>query len=59
MLPLIVQPPVAAKLTDKLELAVAITVKSESPRVLPTSAPNEIDWLALLTVSVPVALLLE
>ena len=39
--------PVAAKLTDKPELAVALTVKFGSPKVLLASAPNVMVWLAL------------
>src|SRR5438132_5382281 len=51
VLPLTVQLPAAEKLTDKLELAVALTVKSGSPKVLPTSAPKVIVWFALATVN--------
>ena len=51
VLPLTVQLPAAEKLTDKPELAVALTVKSGSPKVLPTSAANVIVWFALATVN--------
>src|ERR1043165_4112269 len=55
--PLTVQLPVAAKLTARPEDAVALTLKSASPKVLPRRAPKVIVWSALLTVSVPVPLL--
>ena len=45
--PATVQLPPAAKLTGKLEEAVALTMKSGSPRFLPTSTPNVIVWLPL------------
>ena len=51
VLPLTVQLPAAEKLTDKPELAVALTVKSGSPNVLPASAANVIVWFALATVN--------
>ena len=51
VLPLTVQLPAAEKLTDKPELAVALTVKSGSPKVLPASAPKVIVWFALATVN--------
>ena len=51
VLPLTVQLPAAEKLTDKPELAVALTVKSGSPKVLPASAANVIVWFALATVN--------
>src|SRR6266850_1552525 len=50
-LPETVQLPVAEKLTDKPELAVALTAKSGSPKVLPASAPNVIVWFALAIVN--------
>ena len=51
MLPETVQLPAAEKLTDKPELAVALTGKSGSPNVLPASAPNVIVWFALAIVN--------
>ena len=51
VLTLTVQLPIAEKLTDKPELAVALTVKSGLPNVLPASAPNVIVWFALATVN--------
>ncbi len=42
VLPLIVQLPVALKLTGRPELAVALTLKSASPNVLFAKAPNVI-----------------
>ena len=56
MLPLTVQLPEAAKLTGSPDDAVALTVKSRSPYVLPASAPNVIVWFALAMFSVPVVL---
>src|SRR2546421_12192745 len=51
VLPETVQLPAAEKLTDRPELAVALTGKSGSPNVLPASAPNVIVWFALATVN--------
>src|SRR2546427_6304032 len=51
VLPLTVQLPAAEKLTDKPELAVALTAKSGSPNVLPASVPNVIVWFALAMVN--------
>ena len=51
VLPETVQLPTAEKLTDKPELAVALIVKSGSPKVLPASAANAIVWFALATVN--------
>jgi hypothetical protein len=45
--PATLQLPVAAKVTAKLEDAVALTVKSASPKILFGSAPKAIVWLAL------------
>ena len=47
MLPVTVHWPLAAKLTARLELAVALTLKSASPKVLFGSDPKVIVWLAL------------
>lgn len=44
---------VLLKLTARPEEAVALTVKSGSPKVLFPRAPNVIVWLAFCTVSVP------
>jgi hypothetical protein len=51
VLPLTVQLPAAEKLTDKPELAVALTVKSDSPNFLPVSVPNVMVWFAMATVN--------
>ena len=51
VLPLTVQLPAAEKLTDKPELAVALTVKSGLPNALPASVPNAMVWFALATVN--------
>ena len=53
--PATVQPPAAAKLTARLELAVALTANGRSPNVFAPSAPMVIVWFALLTVIVTVA----
>src|SRR5947209_4448560 len=42
--PLTLQLPLAPKLTVRLELAVALTVKSASPKVLPASTPKLMVW---------------
>ena len=42
--PATVQGPEAVKLTASPEVAVALTVKSASPTVLPARAPNVIVW---------------
>jgi hypothetical protein len=49
-LPLNVQLPVAPKLTLNWEEAVALTVKSASPKVLSTKLPNVIVWFAFTTL---------
>lgn len=46
-----VQLPVAAKLTNNPELAIAPTVKSGSPNVLFPSPANVIVWFALSTLN--------
>src|SRR5579872_270346 len=46
--PLTVQLPLAPKVTVNPEVAVALTVKSASPKILLPSPPNVIVWLALL-----------
>src|SRR5215831_15307841 len=43
---LIVQLPLAVKLADRVDEAVALTVKSASPKVLFGNAPKVIVWLA-------------
>ncbi len=53
--PVTVQSPLAVKLTARPDVAVALTVKSASPKVFPLSAPKLIVWLALAMCSVPVA----
>ena len=45
--PVTVQLPLAAKVTVKLEDAVALTTNSGSPKFLFASTPNVIVWLAL------------
>ena len=45
--PVTLQLPVAAKVTAKAEDAVALTLKSGSPKFLLASAPNVIVWLPL------------
>ena len=55
VLPLTVQLPLALKLTARPEDAVALTVKSRSPKVLFGSTPNVIVWFAFAITSVPVA----
>ena len=52
--PEIVQLPLAAKLTARPELAVALTVKGGLPNVLGLSGPKVIVWLALSITSNPV-----
>ncbi len=54
--PLTLQLPVAAKVTLRPELAVALTVKSGSPYVLFVSGPNEIDCEFSVTVRAVVPL---
>ena len=48
-----------AKLTARLEEAVALTPKSASPYVLFAKAPKVIVWSAFVTVNVCVPLVLE
>src|SRR2546429_9979089 len=45
--PVTLQLPLAPKLTVRLEVAVALTVKSGSPKVLPASAPKVMVWIPL------------
>src|SRR5258708_35461002 len=45
--PAIVQLPLAANVTVKLDDAVALTAKSASPKIFAPSAPNVIVWLPL------------
>src|SRR5262245_50861619 len=52
VVPKTVQLPAAAKLTTNPDDAVALTVKSASPNVLPPGAANVIVWLPLVTVKV-------
>src|SRR6266853_5112718 len=49
--PVTVQLPVAANVTAKAEDAVALTLKSGSPKFLLASAPNVIVWLPLAIVN--------
>src|SRR5258707_14413512 len=49
--PVTLQFPVAAKVTARAEDAVALTLKSGSPKFLLASAPNVIVWLALAIVN--------
>jgi len=58
VLPESVHWPEAAKLTTRPDVAVAFTVNGGSLVVLFASGPNVIVWLALLTVSAFVPLLL-
>src|SRR5207244_12285253 len=51
VLPETVQFPAAPKLTGKPDDALALTVKSASPKTLAGSAPKVTVWLALFTVS--------
>ena len=52
VVPLTVQLPLAVKLTYRPEEAVALTVKSGSPKVLFATGTNVIVWLALRMLKV-------
>ena len=52
VVPLTVQLPLAVKLTGRPEEAVALTVKSGSPKVLFARGPNVIVWSALAMLKV-------
>jgi len=52
VVPLTVQVPVAAKETFRPDDAVALTLKSALPSLLPVSAPNAIVWFAFATTNV-------
>src|SRR5436305_750601 len=55
--PVTVQLPLAPKLTVKLESALALTLKSASPKILLPSAPKVIVWSIFETVRLPEPLL--
>ena len=55
--PVTLQLPLAAKVTVRVEDAVALTAKSGSPKILPANAPKVMVWSASDTVKAAVPLL--